>query len=686
MIERRHTPRADRHRRGRPAAADLHLLPPRARARGAGGADPAAARRPDRRRDRAGVPGPGDDDGPADHPREEEDQRRQDPLPRPRGRATSPAAVDGVLAVVYLVFNEGYLSSSADASPIRDELTAEAIRLARILRALLPDVPEVTGLLALMLLTEARRPVRVAGGELVPLHEQDRGGWDRALIAEGHDLVRECLARIGRPGQYQLLAAINAVHTDAPTAADTDWGQIATLYAAAVRRRAVADRRAQPRGRGRRARRPRGRAGRGGPARASTTYHPWHATRADLLRRLGRSAEAREAYDAALALTDNEAERAYLDPAARPARRLRIALADRSGALLGFGMTPPAPLLLPTSDEALGWVRDRTADGLAQARELVDRLRSRAAGRAARRAAPVGRGHPGAEQRRRRWRRCCPTCTRSSTCGPRARRPRSRSTSWSPSCARTAGSTTCSRRSTRPGSTRPRPGCSTRPSRSSGARASTRTTRPARGWPRSTSGSPRSTRSSAATSATTSAPSGPRPSSWPGCRRTGWSAHPADDEGLVTVTTDYPDAVPARMFVHDPDVRRDGHGRLPRARLARRTSRCCTELFDLRHEYANLVGYSDWASYDAAVKMIEKGPAIPEFIDRIAQAAQGPMERDLAVMLERYRAGRARRRGDRRAPTRPTTRSWSARSSTTSTPSWCAPTSPSRRCGRGCST
>jgi len=218
--------------------------------------------------------------------------------------------VDGVLAVLYLVFNEGYLSSSAEASPIRDELTGEAIRLARIMRALMPGVPEVTGLLALMLLTEARRPVRVAAGELVPLREQDRGGWDHDLIAEGHDLVRECLA-IGRPGHYQLLAAINAVHTDAPTADDTDWSQIAALYGqlyavspspivALNRAVAVAEL--------------------DGPEVALAEverlslerYHPWHATRADLLRRLGRSVESREAYDAALALTDNEAERAYL--------------------------------------------------------------------------------------------------------------------------------------------------------------------------------------------------------------------------------------------------------------------------------------------------------------------------------------------------------------------------------------
>jgi RNA polymerase sigma-70 factor (ECF subfamily) len=229
-------------------------------------------------------------------------------------RVPSPAdlgeRVNGVLAVIFLVFNEGYLSTSANASPIRDELTAEAIRLARILRGLLPGVPEVTGLLALMVLTEARRSARLADGSLVPLHEQDRGGWDRALIAEGHDLVRECLV-IGRPGQYQLLAAINAVHTDAPTAGDTDWAQIAALYAQlyaiapspiVALNRAVAI------------------AELDGPAVALAevdrlsleSYHPWHATRAELLRRMGRSDDARAAYDAALALIDNEAERAYL--------------------------------------------------------------------------------------------------------------------------------------------------------------------------------------------------------------------------------------------------------------------------------------------------------------------------------------------------------------------------------------
>ncbi|MFC5176340.1 RNA polymerase sigma factor [Nocardioides taihuensis] len=225
-----------------------------------------------------------------------------------------PARVHGVLAVLYLVFNEGYLATAGD-EPARADLTAEAIRLGRQLHELMPEEPEITGLLALMLLTEARRASRFAGGELVPLGEQDRGGWDRALIAEGHDLVRQCLA-LGRPGQYQLMAAVNAVHTDAPTVADTDWAQVAALYGQleavapsplVTLNRAVAV------------------AELDGPGVALATvdrlvvetpvlasYHAFHATRADLLRRLGRSAEAREAYDAAIAATANEAERAYL--------------------------------------------------------------------------------------------------------------------------------------------------------------------------------------------------------------------------------------------------------------------------------------------------------------------------------------------------------------------------------------
>ena len=225
-----------------------------------------------------------------------------------------PTRLSAVLAVVYLVHNEGYLASGAGA-PVREELTGEAIRLGRLLHELLPESSEVTGLLALMLLTEARRAVRVAGGELVPLPDQDRGGWDRALVAEGHALVRECLVRSDRtgigPGQYQLLAAVNAVHTDAPTAADTDWAQIAALYAqleavapspVVTLNRAVAV------------------AELDGPEVALamvdrlplTAYHPWHVTRAELLRRLGRSTDARAAYDAAIELAGNEAERAYL--------------------------------------------------------------------------------------------------------------------------------------------------------------------------------------------------------------------------------------------------------------------------------------------------------------------------------------------------------------------------------------
>lgn len=211
--------------------------------------------------------------------------------------------------MLFLVFNEGYLATG-DGAAVRAELTAEAIRLTRILHQLMPGEPEAAGLLALLVLTEARREARVRNGQLVPLAEQDRGGWDRTLIAEGHALVRECLA-INRPGRYQVLAAINAVHTDAPTAADTDWSQVVALYdqltvldpsPIVALNRAVAL------------------AELDGPEVALgvvdrlplTGYHAWHAARADLLRRLGRSAEARQEYDAAIAATQNSAERAYL--------------------------------------------------------------------------------------------------------------------------------------------------------------------------------------------------------------------------------------------------------------------------------------------------------------------------------------------------------------------------------------
>jgi RNA polymerase sigma-70 factor (ECF subfamily) len=221
-----------------------------------------------------------------------------------------PGRLRGVLAVVYLVFTEGYLPSSGDDG-IRDDLCAEAIRLGRVLRELMPDEPEVAGLLALMLLTDARRAARVdAGGALVTLDEQDRSLWDAAKIAEGHHLVRECLRR-NRPGHYQLLAAVNAVHTDAATAADTDWGQVLALYDqlyAVTPTRVVALNRAVAL------------AEVEGPASALVvvdrldldTYHPYHATRADLLRRLGRNLEAVAAYDRAIELTANPAERALL--------------------------------------------------------------------------------------------------------------------------------------------------------------------------------------------------------------------------------------------------------------------------------------------------------------------------------------------------------------------------------------
>ena len=135
-----------------------------------------------------------------------------------------PTRISGVLAVLFLIFNEGYLATGPETDPVRHDLTAEAIRLTRLIRALMPEDGEVAGLLALMLLTEARRTARVSpNGELVPLDEQDRGAWDSTLIAEGHRLVRERLIAGVAPGRYQILAAINAVHTSAHEARDTDW-------------------------------------------------------------------------------------------------------------------------------------------------------------------------------------------------------------------------------------------------------------------------------------------------------------------------------------------------------------------------------------------------------------------------------------------------------------------------------
>ncbi|MDQ0913076.1 RNA polymerase sigma-70 factor (ECF subfamily) [Streptomyces canus] len=214
--------------------------------------------------------------------------------------ADLPDRLEGVLAVVYLIFNEGY-GGTAD-------LCAEAVRLGRLLAELMPDEPEVTGLLALMLLVESRRAARTDdNGELVPLSEQDPGRWDRALIAEGQSLVRRCLRR-NQPGPYQIQAAIQAVHSDAPT----DWGQVRRLYdqlmavapspvVALNRAVAVAET--------------------DGPAQALALvdaldldgYHVLHAVRADLLRRLGRDPEAADAYAKAAELTENPAERTYLE-------------------------------------------------------------------------------------------------------------------------------------------------------------------------------------------------------------------------------------------------------------------------------------------------------------------------------------------------------------------------------------
>lgn len=225
--------------------------------------------------------------------------------------------IGGVLAVLFLSYNEAYLPHGSDQ---RIDLAAEVIRLTRQLVELLPDEPEPRGLLALMLLSEARRPARFAAdGTLVRLDEQDRTRWDGALIAEGHGLVRRCLEQ-NRPGPYQLVAAINAVHTDAASAADTDWLQIVALYdqllttldTPIVRlNRAVAV------------------AEVAGPLPALTIvdgladrldgYHAFHATRADLLRRLGRTTPAAREYDRAMKTAEHPGERVYL-------RRMRESL------------------------------------------------------------------------------------------------------------------------------------------------------------------------------------------------------------------------------------------------------------------------------------------------------------------------------------------------------------------------
>ncbi len=224
--------------------------------------------------------------------------------------AELPGRLRAVLAVVYLIFNEGYAASSGDRL-VREDLTAEAIRLGRLLAELMPREPEVMGLLGLMLLVESRRAARTnPHGDLVLLADQDRGLWDRALTAEGQAIVRQCL-RLNQPGPYQIQAAINAVHSDAPAAAATDWWQILLLYnqllavapgPVVALNRAVAVAEVE------------------GPDAALTlvdgldlgTYHLFHSIRADLLRRLGRHAEAALAYEAAIARTENAAERDFL--------------------------------------------------------------------------------------------------------------------------------------------------------------------------------------------------------------------------------------------------------------------------------------------------------------------------------------------------------------------------------------
>ncbi|MDP8992792.1 MAG: RNA polymerase sigma factor [Actinomycetota bacterium] len=225
--------------------------------------------------------------------------------------AELPDRLRPVLAVVYLVFNEGYTASSGDEL-VREDLCAEAIRLARLLRELMPDEPEVLGLLALLLLIEARRAARTApDGSLVLLPDQDRTLWDRALIDEGQGLVRTCLRRHA-PGPYQLQAAINAVHSEATTAADPDWAQILRLYdqlLALVPTPVVALNRAvalaEVHGHEEALAKV--------EALDLSGYHLFHATRADLLQRLGRYADAADAYDTALALAGNAAERKYLE-------------------------------------------------------------------------------------------------------------------------------------------------------------------------------------------------------------------------------------------------------------------------------------------------------------------------------------------------------------------------------------
>jgi RNA polymerase sigma-70 factor, ECF subfamily len=254
------------------------------------------------------------------------------------GDAELPGRRRAVLTVIYLIFNEGYAASSGDQL-VRADLCAEAIRLARLLAELMPDEPEVLGLLALVLLSQSRSAVRTGSdGAMVLLADQDRSRWDRDLIAEGQAIVRACLRR-NQPGPYQIQAAINAVHSDAATAADTDWRQILQLYdqllvlapsPVAALNRAVAVAEVD------------------GPQAALRTlddlrldgYYLFHAIRADLFRRLERDADAALAYDAAIALAGNSAERVFL-------QRRRQSLAGAAKTRERPGRTPAQDRLRP---------------------------------------------------------------------------------------------------------------------------------------------------------------------------------------------------------------------------------------------------------------------------------------------------------------------------------------------------